>query len=168
MLYLTAVAGERNQAINVLKRIFTLRPVNADAGLLVVRLGAGLSLMLFHGYGKITAGPELWAKLGSNMENLGVGFAPTLWGFLAAFSEFFCALFVVLGVAVRPAAALVAFTMLVAAARHLGLPADNPSAGWRGASHAIELFSVFVALLLTGPGRYTLVRLLSRSRTGAR
>lgn len=132
----------------------------------MVRLGAGLSLMLFHGYGKITAGPELWAKLGSNMEILGIGFAPALWGFFAAFAEFFCSLLVVLGVAVRPAAALVAFTMLVAAARHLGLPADNPSSGWSGASHAIEFFSVFVALLLTGPGRYTVVRLFSRSKAG--
>jgi len=167
-LYLTAVVRERSPTIDVLKRIFTPRPVHTDAGLLVVRLGAGLSLMLVHGYGKITGGPELWAGVGSSMGNLGIGFAPTLWGFFAAFSEFFCSLLIVLGVAVRPAAALVAFTMLVAATHHLRLPADNPSSGWSGASHAIEFFSVFVALLLTGPGRYTVARLFSRGGRGAR
>ena len=148
--------------MNVLRAVFANRPLHADAGLLVVRLGVGISLLAFHGYGKITGGPELWAQIGTNMENLGIGFAPTMWGFFAAFAESFCSLLVVLGVAFRPAAALVAFTMLVAALRHLGLPADNPSAGWSGASHALELLSVFAALLLTGPGRYTLPGMLGR------
>jgi putative oxidoreductase len=141
-------------------------PIHTDFGLLVLRLGAGLSLLLFHGYGKISGGPELWAKVGASMENLGIGFAPEVWGFCAAFAEFFGSLLVVLGIAVRPAAAIVAFTMLVAALRHLSLPADNPSSGWSGASHAIELFAVFVALLLTGSGRYTLLRLFSRGAPG--
>jgi putative oxidoreductase len=151
--------------MGLVRRLFSNRPLHTDAGLLVVRLGAGLSLMLAHGYGKISGGPELWAKLGGSMEHLGIGFAPALWGFLAAFAEFFGSLLVVLGIAFRPAAALVAFTMVVAALHHLSLPADNPAAGWRGASHAIELLSVFGALLLTGPGRYTLLRPFSRDGT---
>jgi len=148
-----------------LRALFTSRALNADLGLLALRLGAALSLMIFHGYGKISGGPELWAKIGTSMENLGIGFAPTLWGFFAAFAEFFCSLFVVLGVAVRPAAALAAFTMLVAVLRHLNLPADNPSHGWSGASHALELLSVFTALLFTGPGRYTILFPFTRTRS---
>jgi putative oxidoreductase len=49
---------------------------------------------------------------------------------------------------------MLAFTMFVAMLVHLNMPADSPSAGWSGASHAIELLIVYVGLFLIGPGRY--------------
>ena len=125
-----------------------------DEGLLVVRIVVGLSVLLFHGWGKITGGPEAWTRIGGNMGNLGLAFAPTFWGFMAAFSEAGCSALLILGVLFRPAAALLAFTMLVAITSHLSRPPDAPGAGWDGASHAIELLSVYTALLLAGPGRY--------------
>jgi putative oxidoreductase len=121
-------------------------------------------MLVFHGYGKVTGGPEMWARLGGSMQNLGIGFAPTLWGFMAAFAEFFGSILLILGVLFRPAAALLAFTMFVAIVRHLSLPAGEPGAGWMGASHALELFAVFVGLLLAGPGRYSF-QLIGRHRT---
>jgi len=123
-------------------------------GLLVVRLGVGLSMLLFHGWGKISGGPESWERIGANMANLGLDFAPTFWGFMAAFSEFVCSGLIVLGLFFRPATMLLAFTMLVAMTRHLSLPAGEPGAGWNGASHALEIFAVCVGLLLAGPGKY--------------
>ena len=136
------------------RKIITTRPVSVDLALLVIRLGVGLSMLIFHGYGKITGGPGLWAAMGGHMANLGITFAPTMWGFMAGFSEFFGSILLILGVLFRPAAALLAFTMFVAVLRHLNLPADDPKAGWSGASHAIELFAVYVGLFLAGPGRY--------------
>lgn len=127
-----------------------------DVGLALVRLGVGTSMMVFHGYGKITAGPERWQAIGGSMQNLGISFAPTFWGFMAAFSEFFGSLLLLLGLFFRPATALLASTMLVAVIRHLNIPAGEPGAGWSAASHALELFCVYVALFLTGPGRYAL------------
>jgi len=127
-----------------------------DWGLLFLRLVIGATMALFHGYAKISGGPERWAGLGGSMQELGISFLPTFWGFMAAFSEFFGSLLLVLGLLFRPAAALLAFTMLVAVVRHLNIPAGEPGSGWSGASHALELFGVYVALFLTGPGRFAL------------
>ena len=142
--------------MGAVQRLLSNRSIDKDAGLLILRLGIGMSLLLFHGWGKISGGPDAWAGLGKYMGNLGINFAPALWGFMAAFSEFFGSIFIILGVFFRPAAALLAFTMLVGMLRHLNLPVDAPRSGWSGASHALELFTVFVALVYTGAGRYAI------------
>jgi putative oxidoreductase len=146
------------------KKILSASSLNRDAGLFAVRLGVGLSLLAFHGWGKITGGPELWEKIGGNMANLGLAFAPTFWGFMAAFAESVCSALLIVGLFTRPAAAMLAFTMLVAMTRHLGLPAGEPGAGWNGASHALELFAVYLGLLLVGPGRFSLDALVFPAR----
>ncbi|MFP4624206.1 MAG: DoxX family membrane protein, partial [Gemmatimonadota bacterium] len=58
-----------------------------DLGLLLLRLGFGLGFIYFHGWGKLTGGPERWAEVGSAVEHLGIGFGHTSFGFLAAFAE---------------------------------------------------------------------------------
>ena len=144
--------------MSFVRHLLSTDSIHKDLALLAIRLGVGLSMFLFHGWGKITGGPELWTRIGTSMQNLGITFLPTMWGFFAAFSESFCSILLILGILFRPAAALLAFTMLVATTRHLGLPADEPSAGWKGASHALELLSVYVGLWLAGSGRYSVVR----------
>jgi putative oxidoreductase len=129
-------------------------PIDKDVALLVIRLGIGFSMAAFHGYGKISGGPEMWERVGGAMAVLGIGFAPVLWGFLAAVAEFVCSILLILGALFRPAAAMLAFTMFVAVMRHLSLPPESPNSGWNGASHALELLCVYVGLLLAGPGRY--------------
>ena len=130
------------------------RPVHIDFGILLLRLGIGLTMLLAYGYAKITAGPELWSQIGSAMQRFGVGFAPTFWGFLAAFAESFGALLVATGFLFRPATLMVAFTMFVAALHHLSLPAEDPNAGFTGAAHAIELMVVHIGLFFVGAGRF--------------
>lgn len=127
-----------------------------DIGLLIVRVGVGFSVLTFHGWGKLTGGPDVWVPIGKTMHLLGIGFAPVFWGFMAGFAEGVCSALIALGVLFRPAAALLAFNMFVAMLRHLTLPADAPGAGLRGASHALELFSVYVGLCFTGSGRLAL------------
>jgi hypothetical protein len=67
-----------------------------DAGLLLLRVGIGLSYI---GYGapKLSGGSPMWEELGQAMRYLGITFAPTAWGFLAAVSEFFGGLALVVG-----------------------------------------------------------------------
>lgn len=125
-----------------------------DLGLLIIRLAVGASVAIFHGYGKLAGGPANWAKVGSNMKNLGITFTPEIWGLAAASSEFFGSILIALGLLFRPAAAVLGFTMLVASLRHLNLPAGEPNSGWNGASHALELLAVYVGLILTGPGKF--------------
>ncbi len=125
----------------------------------MARLGIGLFFFYVHGLPKIMAGPELWAKLGGAMGNLGVTFAPAFWGFMSASAECFGGLFVALGLLTRPAAALLAFNLFVAAVMHL-----SGGQGIEIASHAAEDMFFFMGLILTGGGRCSVDRLLFKGK----
>jgi len=71
-------------------------------GLMIIRLGLGIAFMI-HGAPILMGGPEKWQVLGGAMGYLGINFLPTFWGFMAAFSEFFGALFLILGLFFKPA-----------------------------------------------------------------
>jgi putative oxidoreductase len=121
-----------------------------DAGLLFLRLGFG-AMFLYHGLPQLLGGPDKWAQLGGAMAWLGLTAAPAFWGFMSGFSETVGALCLLLGLGLRPASALMAFTMLMAAHWHF-----EKGAGLAGAARAIEPCIVFLSLLITGPGRYRL------------
>ena len=121
-----------------------------DLGLLLLRVTFGLYMALGHDWGKIAGGPEQWAGLGGTMEIFGLGFAPTFWGFMAAFAEFACALLVVVGFLTRPAALLVVINMAVAATAHITGAIDG------GPEMALLYGFVFLSLILIGPGKYSI------------
>ena len=120
-----------------------------DFGLLLLRALFGLYLAFGHGLGKITGGPEQWAGLGGTMENFGLGFAPTFWGFMAAVAEFVGALLVAIGFLTRPAALLLVLNMSVAATAHITGAIDG------GPEMALLYGIVFLSLLFIGPGKYS-------------
>jgi putative oxidoreductase len=128
-----------------------------DTGLLVIRIGLGLGLLYFHGWGKLMAGPERWAGVGDAMQYLGIAFGLTFFGLCAALAESAGGLALAAGLLTRPAAALVAFTMFVAFLAHV-VP------GQGNAGHAFKNFFVAVGLFITGPGRYSLDAWLARRR----
>lgn len=130
--------------------VLTFLNKHRHVGLLVLRIGIGLMFIL-HGAPKLFDGPEKWVKIGAAMASLGIGFAPAFWGFMAAVSEFFGGICLILGFVFRPACILLTITMLVAAISHL-----SRGDGIGGASHAIELGIVFLSLILIGAGRYSL------------
>jgi putative oxidoreductase len=117
--------------------------------LLIMRVGMG-GMFIMHGFPKIIGGMDKWEKLGSAMNYLGVHQFHTAFGFAAAFSEFFGGMALVLGLFFRPAALLMASTMIVAVTMHLG-----KGEGLIGASHAIEAGVVFLALVFIGPGAHS-------------
>jgi len=121
-----------------------------DLGLLLLRVGLG-TMFIYHGAPKIMGGPALWTGLGSAMGNLGVTFAPAVWGFLAALAEFGGGICLLLGFAFRPACIMMAFTMTVAAVFHL-----SKGDTLNEASHAVESGIVFLSLILIGPGSYSI------------
>lgn len=120
-----------------------------DAGLLLLRVVAGLYLALGHGWSKIAGGPSFWAEHGQTMELFGLGFLPSFWGFMSGFAEFFCALLVVIGLLVRPAALLVVLNMAVAVTMHLVTGNGSPEM-------ALLFGTIFLSLMLIGPGKYSL------------
>ena len=121
-----------------------------NVGLLLLRVFSGYLILVNHGFGKITAGPSRWEKLGGAMERLGIDFFPTFWGFMASFSESFCGLFLVLGIFTIPASFLLSVTMFVAAYGHV-IDGEN-------AEKAFVFGAIFLAVMIMGPGKYSLDR----------
>ena len=121
-----------------------------DIGLLILRVGIGIMFVL-HGLPKLISGPETWTMLGGSMKALGLGFAPTAWGFMAALSEFAGGILLTLGFFTRPACFFLLATMIVATMMHIGK--GDPFLKY---SHAMESGILFLSLILIGPGRYSL------------
>lgn len=119
-----------------------------DLGLLILRVGFGLGMVYYHGWGKMTGGPERWTGLGENMARFGLDFAPQFWGFMAMLSETLFAVCIATGFLFRPMAVLLAVTMFVAWTGHIASGQGNPG-------HAFKNMVVLVGLLFIGPGRYS-------------
>jgi putative oxidoreductase len=120
---------------------------SVDLALLVLRIGIGISFVYVYGWDKISGGPERWASLGENVALFGITFWPTFWGFMAAATEFVGGICLILGLLFQPILGLLLVVMVVAFSSHV--------AAGEGPWHATEMATVFVALLLTGPGRYS-------------
>ncbi len=123
---------------------------SSDFGMLLLRLGVGLIFIFIHGLGKITAGPEMWKRLGGSMSNFGINFLPEFWGFMAAFTEFFVPMLIILGVLFRPAALLLALTMIVATSVHL-----KNLDQWGKIAYPMMMVILFISLFLIGPGKFS-------------
>jgi putative oxidoreductase len=104
-------------------------------------------------------GIETWTRVGGAMSNFGITFFPVFWGFMAAFSEFFGGIFLILGFLTRPFCVLLTITMIVASTHHLAR-----GDGLRGASHALKSGILFFSLIFVGPGKYSLDQYLRDRR----
>ena len=128
----------------------------ADAGLLVLRLFAGLALAFGHGLGKLPPSPLFVEGVG------GLGFpAPVVFAWASGLAEFGGGLLLAVGLLTRPAALFVAFNTSVAAFRM--------QAGQAFGERELALFYLAsaVCLLLAGAGRFSLDRLVSRRTPAA-
>lgn len=115
-----------------------------DLGLLFLRVTVGLMMALSHGWGKFQN------VLSGNFEfGDPIGLGPTISLILAAFAEFICALLVVFGIKTRWAAIPVVITMLVAA---FVVHWNDP---WGNKEFPLLYASVFLSLVFTGAGRYS-------------
>ncbi|OGU77552.1 MAG: hypothetical protein A2V93_12385 [Ignavibacteria bacterium RBG_16_34_14] len=122
-----------------------------DVALLFARLGIGLSYIFVHGGKKLIGGPERWESTGKAMQNLGIGFFPVFWGFMAAISESVGGLLIILGFFFRPAATLILITMFVAATKHFsdGDPLSK-------IAYPIEMGMIMILFFSFGAGKYSL------------
>lgn len=128
-----------------------------DVGMLILRLGFGLGFLYFHGWRKISGGAEAWARTGGSVENLGIGFGHTFFGFMAAFAEAGGGVLIAAGFLFRPAAILIAGTMFVAWFGHVVTGNGTPA-------HAFKNMWVAVGIAFIGPGRYSVDEWLRRRR----
>jgi putative oxidoreductase len=112
-----------------------------DLAMLVLRAGAG-ALIIPHGYEKLIHFAE---KKYTFMNFMGIG--STLSLSLVIFAEFFCGMFIVLGLFTRLAAIPLVIAMGVVVFK-----ANHADVFGKGAEGALFL-AAFVAILLCGPGR---------------
>tara|TARA_Y100000590_G_C15608854_1_gene973022 strand:- start:299 stop:748 length:450 start_codon:yes stop_codon:yes gene_type:complete len=122
---------------------------NTEVSLLLLRIVFGLIMLINHGISKITSDKIRWEKLGSALTDLiGLDFLNTFFGFMASLSESIGALLIVFGLFTRYASLLLFITMLVASLHHIH---DN-----QFPELAILYGVFFLALIFSGPGKYSL------------
>ena len=127
--------------------------LRVPVGIVFAAHGAQKLFGIFGGYG--LEGTGQW------MDSIGIhpGY---LMAMLAGSAEFFGGLALLLGLLVRPAAAALAFTMVIAL---FGVHLDNGLfMANNGYEYALTLLAVTVALLVSGGGRWSLDATLAPSR----
>lgn len=125
------------------------------AGLLALRVGAGLMMLVAHGWPKL-ANFAVYAE--RFPDPIGLGATPSL--VLAILAEVLCAALVVVGLGTRFAAVPLLITMLVA-----GLVVHAPDP-WAKKELALLYATVFATLVLTGGGRWSLDGFIAARRRG--
>ena len=122
-----------------------------DAGLLILRAFAGISLALAHGYGKLPPSDGFIQGVGE------LGYPmPIVFAWAAALAEFAGGLLLALGLFTRPSALLIAITMATAGFLAHG---EDPF----GVKELAFLYlAIAVLYVLAGAGRYSIDALLRK------
>jgi putative oxidoreductase len=132
-----------------------------NTALLIIRVVFGVT-MLIHGYDKLMGFAEMSASpfWTQQVNFLGMGGKVSL--ALVIFAEFFCALFLILGIFTRPALAVLIFCMayawLVTHKAHVF--SKNDKGHIEGLESAFQYLLVYIALLFTGPGKFSVDKVL--------
>ncbi len=139
-----------------MKRLFSTRPSDTvfSFGILILRLGFGLLMMINHGYSKLSNFGQMSAKFSDPFH---IGSSATLG--LVVFAEFFCAGLIVIGLVTRLAAMVIIVNFLYAFFEiHKGNYGSPPSGG----EMALLYLLPFATLLFTGPGKYSVDRMIGK------
>jgi len=126
-------------------------------GILLLRIGAGSLLLFGHGLPKLMH----WTERASRFPNP-IGLGSEVSFSLVVFAEVVCTAAVMLGVATRVAAAPIVFFLLV------GAFVQNGADPFAEKELALVYLVPFLALTMTGGGRYALDTLILRGRAGRR
>ncbi|MBG57837.1 MAG: DoxD-like family protein [Porticoccus sp.] len=133
---------------------------NTSLGQLALRIPIGI-IFVAHGAQKLFGWFGGYGLEGTGQWMASIGLNPGyLMALLAGSAEFFGGLALILGLLVRPAAAVLAFTMVVAiVAVHIGNGLYMSNDGYE---FGLALLAASVALAISGAGRGSLDALLSR------
>ena len=119
-----------------------------DWAILILRVIPSFYMFYYHGLKKISSTAS-WEWLGkAAMSVIGIEFGFIFFGFLAALSEGVLVWLVFLGIFTRLSSLFIMLTMFFASAYHL---ADGESA-----ESALIYLTIYLVVLILGPGRYSL------------
>jgi putative oxidoreductase len=121
------------------------REILLSISLLILRLGSGIMMIVGHGWSKLI---HFGDKASVFPDPIGLGSQISL--SLTVFSEFFCSIAIIFGLATRLAAIPLIVTMLVAA---FIIHTDNP---WQKKEFALLYLVPFLTLVFSGAGRFSL------------
>lgn len=141
------------------------RDAVASGGLLVLRVGFGLMMLVGHGWAKIAAfeaKKDVWPVPGFWPFSI---MSPPISMMATIAAEVGAAALLVLGLATRPAAFLLGFAMVVAAFQvHGGDPFFMPQPPDRSKEMAILYLIPCLALILSGGGAYSVDRMVYKEK----
>ena len=121
-----------------------------NLAMLILRVGAGI-LMMNHGYDKLVHFSE-YTKHFMNFAGLG----PTVSLALVVFAEFFCSIFLILGLFTRFAAIPLLIDVVVAVVKGHDMKIFSEG------EHASLFVLVFLVILLLGPGRVSVDGMINK------
>lgn len=121
-----------------------------NMAMLILRLGMGV-LMIPHGYDKLVH----FAQYKKDFMNL-LGLGPTLSLALVVFAEFFCAIFLVMGLFTRLMAAILLIEMFIVVFKaHQGQVFGD-------GEHGMLFLTGYIAIILLGAGKVSLDGILGK------
>ena len=121
-------------------------PRNTDLALLLLRLWAGGSMAILHGWMKASNYSAMASRFA---DPFGIGKTPSL--ILVIFAELVCAVLIVFGLYTRFAALVLAFTMAVA----FWFGHGGKLSGEGNGEMAFLFLGMFVTLFFAGAGKYS-------------
>ena len=122
--------------------------------ILILRIGAGLLMLLNHGVNKLTN----FGKISTGFANpFGIGSPATL--SLVILAEVFCSALIILGLFTRVACIPLVFAMAFA---FFNIHHMNYHGGQGGGESALLYGVCFLAVLFTGPGRLSMDRFIGK------
>ncbi|BAL25084.1 DoxX family protein [Azoarcus sp. KH32C] len=146
----------------------TQRILSTDAGLaaLALRIPVGI-IFIAHGAQKLFGWFGGYGLAGTGQWMESIGLAPGyLMALLSGSAEFFGGLALLLGLLVRPAGAVLSFTMLIAILSvHIG---NGLFIANKGYEFGLALLAVSIALVISGGGSYSFDRAVAGGRKESR
>lgn len=140
------------------RRLLDPGPTTAatSLALLVLRASLGMTMLMLHGWMKVVNVSTLSARFA---DPYGIGQTPSL--LLSIVAELVCAGLLAAGLATRPAALALVINMVTAWVYGHGMKLSGPGSG----ELAFVYLAGFTAVLLGGPGRFSLDQLLFGGRS---
>jgi putative oxidoreductase len=125
-------------------------------GIMFLRISIGI-MMIVHGLPKMAGGEEKWKALGSSVKYFGIEGGYVYFGMFAGIIEVIGGFLLAIGLVNTIATILLLLPMLVAVVLKA-----NTDGSFIAIAHPLKTAFVFIALFITGPGKYSVDNYLNK------